>query len=230
MSDDLELTIEAVERDKFYDRNIVDILQKPPVSSAPSGDYKITSTKVTQKMKSAIFLLASDYSPESWLQATRLTLEHGFSIMLHKNKDFISNMHTLRYEALRSPKNAKNPFIMQLVMGYESILISPDKKSQKVNLKIQPRYSNALSKISAELAFKPGDIINMCLWYSLLTCETTPEYIKEEGNMVVADFEAQVAKMQEMHSMWFDAFVKPKPEDSIQSTIVPPTDSTSTVT
>jgi hypothetical protein len=229
MSDDLELTIEAVERDKFYDRTISDILKKPPVSSAPSGDYKITSTKITQKLKSGIYILSTEYSPESWLTASRLTLEHGFSIMLHKNKDYIANMHTLRYEALKSPKNAKNPFIMQLVMGYESILISPDKKSQKVNLKIQPRYMNALSKISAELSFRNSDIITMCMWYSLLTCETTPEYIKEEGNIVVADFEAQVAKMQEMHSMWFDAFVKPKPEDSIQSTIVPPTDSTLSV-
>jgi hypothetical protein len=221
MSDDLELTIEAVERDKFYDRSIVDILQKPPVSSAPSGDYKVTSTNVTQKMKSALYILSTDYSPESWLTASRLTLEHGFSIMLHKNKDYIASMHGLKYEALKSPKNAKNPFIMQLVMGYESILIAPDKKSQKINLKIQPRYSNALAKISAELSFKSGDIITMCLWYSLLTWDSVPEYIKEEGMLVITDFETQVQKMQEMHSMWFDAFVKPKPEDSVQTEISP---------
>jgi hypothetical protein len=215
MSDDLELTIEAVERDKFYDRTINDILQNPPVSSAPSGDYKITSTKVTQKMKSAVFLLASDYSPDSWLKATRLTLEHGFSIMLHKNKEYISNMHDLRYGALISPKNAKNPFIMQLVMGYESILVSPDKKSQKVNLKIQPRYSNALSKISAELGFKGGDIITVCLWYSMVTCATIPDYIKAEANIVITDFEEHVQKMHDVHSMWFDAFIKADSNDEV---------------
>ena len=228
MSDDLELTIEAVERDKFYDRTITDILKNPPISSAPSGDYKITSTKITQKLKSGIYILSTEYSPESWLTASRLTLEHGFSIMLHKNKDYIANMHTLKYEALKSPKNSNNPFIMQLVMGYESILISPDKKSQKVNLKIQPRYLNALSKISAELSFRNSDIITMCMWYSLLTCETTPDYIKDEGMIVLTDFENQVQKMQEMHSMWFDAFVKPKPGEN-QSTIVPPTDQTQQV-
>jgi hypothetical protein len=212
MSDDLELTIDVVERDKFYERNIAEIIQKPPVSSAPSGDFKFTSTRVTQKMKSAIYILSTEYSPESWLTASRLILEHGFSILLHKNKDYISNMHTLRYEALKSPKNSENPFIMQLVMGYESTLISPDKKSQKINLKIQPRYSNALAKISAELSFKSGDIITMSLWYSILTCPTIPDYIKDEATLVIDDFEKQVSKMHDMHKMWFDAFIKPDAE------------------
>jgi hypothetical protein len=206
MSDEYEIMLDVVEHEKQYDRKIIDVLQQPPLVMSPSNEFNTTSTRISNEIRAAVQILARLYSSDSWLKTSRIVIEHGFTILIHKNKDIIKEIENVQMNILNCKSKDKSKFNMFLVFEYQNRLIFGKEENIKMTIRIQPKYANAMYKVSSSLNFAKYDIIRACMSYSIVTDTDLPEYIIKDCQKVVDEFEEKLKQYNEALTTWNRTF------------------------
>lgn len=189
MSNEYELTFDVVEHEKVFEKSVSEILRQPPIAMVPSTEFHMTSTKIPNELKAAIYLLSRNYSNDSWLKTSRLIIEHGFTILMHKHNEKIKKIEELQFNILSSPFIKTDKISMYMVFEYNNSLTIGTEKTTKMSIRIQPKYANAIRKIAAIFNYKQFDITKICMVYSVLTSDEVPPYIKSELEKLLEEFE-----------------------------------------
>ncbi len=192
MSDEYELTFEIVEHEKMFEKSLDSILEQPPMSMVPSSEFKGTTTRVSRGVKAGVYILSKTYSIDSWLKVSRLVIEHGFAILMHNNKKLINEIDELHYYLTKQPLNEKDDFYLFMIFDYQNNLNIEEGADKKMSIRIQPKYFNAINKISSIVCFKQVDITRVCIAYSLYTSNNVPDYLKSGLKKTVDDFESKL--------------------------------------
>lgn len=192
MSNEYELTFDVVEHEKVFEKNVSEILRQPPLAMVPSTEFHMTSTKIPNELKAAIYLLSRNYSNDSWLKTSRLIIEHGFTILMHKHNEKIKKIEDLQFNILSSPFIKTDKISMYMVFEYNNSLTIGTEKTTKMSIRIQPKYANAIRKIAAIFNYKQFDITKICMVYSVLTSDEVPVYIKSELEKLLEEFETKM--------------------------------------